>query len=88
MLWPQRVFARTVDGGVLLDCEILDILHRNLNGDFSQLRRLLEARNLLEIAHLQAAYWHHQVAALIGQGEEVANVSVTTTIDRGVYPER
>jgi hypothetical protein len=90
MLWPQRVFARAVDSGVLLNREILDILQRNLNGGFSLMRRLVEAGSLAEIARLQAAHWSHQIAALIGQSEELANLSVRTAIEviRGVYPER
>ena len=90
MLWPQRVFARAVDSVVLLNREILDILQRNLNGGFSLMRRLVEARSLAEIAHLQAAHWSHQITALIGQSEELANLSMKTAIEvvRGVYPER
>lgn len=54
------------------------------------MRRLVEARSLAEIARLQAAHWSHQIEALVGQSEELANLAMKTAIEvvRGVYPER
>jgi hypothetical protein len=89
MFWPQRIFARAIDCGALLNREMLDILQRNLNGGFSLVRRLAEARSLGEIAYLQATYWSNQVAALTAQGEELATLSIKTAMEvvRGAYPE-
>jgi hypothetical protein len=89
MSWPRRVFDGAVDCRVLLNCETIDILQRNLNAGFGLLKRLAGAKNFGEVAELQAAYWGNQVAALIGQGEELAALSVKTTMEvvRSSYPQ-
>jgi hypothetical protein len=89
MSWPRRVFDSAVDCGVLLNRETINILQRNLNASFGLLRRLAGAKNLGEVAELQAAYWGNQVAALIGQSEELAALSVKTAMEvvRSAYPQ-
>jgi len=45
------------------------------------LRRLAGARSFSEIVELQAAHLSNHVAALIGQTEELATLSIKTTMD-------
>jgi hypothetical protein len=81
MFRPWSVLEKAGDGGILANREILDIFQRNLNAGFSLLRRLAEARSLREVSELQAAYWSNQVAALIGQSEELLALSIKAATD-------
>lgn len=57
--------------------EMIDILQRHINASFSLLRKLAGATSLSEIAQLQAAHLSNQVAALLGQTDEVAALCMT-----------
>jgi Phasin protein len=78
---PRQAYDAAVDCRVLLNREIIDIFQRNLNASFSLLRRLTTARSLAEIVELQAAHFNHQVAALTGQTQELATLSIRATLD-------
>jgi hypothetical protein len=88
MLWPQQVCDAATDSRLLLHREMIEIVQRNLNASFSVLRRLAEAKSLGEFVELQAAHFSNQLAASIGQNEELATLSIKTALEfvRGAYP--
>ena len=88
MLWPRQVCDAANDSRLLLHREIIDLVQRNLNAGFSLLRRLAEAKSPGEIIELQAAHFSTQIAASIGQSEELATLSIQTALKfvRGAYP--
>ena len=81
IFFPQQAFDAAVDCGLILHREMIDISQRNLNASFSLLRKLAGARSLIEIVELQAAHVSNQVAALMAQTEEVARLSIKTTMN-------
>jgi hypothetical protein len=88
MFWPRQVFDAAADSSLLLNREMIDVVQRNLNASFSLLKRLAGARSFGEVIELQAIHLSNQVAALIGQGEELATLSVKTAMEfvRGAMP--
>ena len=76
---PLPAYDAVVDCGLLLNREMIDILQRNLNASFGLLRRLAGARCVSEIIALQAAHFNNQVAALIAQTQELADLSIKAT---------
>jgi len=87
MFWPGHVFDAAADCRLVLNCEVIDIAQRNLNASFGLLRRLAGARSFGEIVELQAAHLSNQGAALMGQSEELATLSIKAAIEfvRGAY---
>ena len=90
VLWPRQVFDAAVDSTALLNREIIDVMQRNLNANFSLLRKLVGARSFAEVIELQAAHLSNQVTAMMGQGEELATLSAkaATEFIRGAYLTR
>ena len=88
LLWPRRVCDAANDSRLVLHREMIDLVQRNLNASFSLLRRLAGARNLGEMVELQAAHFSNQLAAAVGQSEELAALSIKTALAfaRGAYP--
>ena len=88
MLWPRQVCDAAADSRLVLHREMIDLVQRNLNASFSLLRRLAGARSLGEMVELQAAHFSNQLAASIGQSEELATLSIKTALQfaRGAYP--
>ena len=88
MLWPRQVCDAAADSRLVLHREMIDLVQRNLNASFSLLRRLAGARSLGEMVELQAAHFSNQLAASIGQSEELAALSIKTALAfaRGAYP--
>jgi hypothetical protein len=88
VFWPRQVCGAAADSRLLLHREMIDLVQRNLNASFSLLRRLAEAKSFGEIVELQAAHFSIQVAASIGQSEELAKLSIKTALQfvRGAYP--
>jgi hypothetical protein len=86
MLWPRQICDAANDSRVLLHCEIIDLVQRNLNAGFSLLRRLVEAKSLGEIVELQAAHFSNQVVASIGQSEELATLQIQTALKLFALP--
>ena len=87
-LWPRQVCDAANNSRLLLHREIIDGVQRNLNAGFSFLRRLAEAKSLGEIIELQAAHFSNQIAASIGQSEELTTLSIQTALKfvRGAHP--
>ena len=79
-VFPQLIYDAAVDCTLLFNREVIDILQRNLNANFSFLRRLAGVRSLDEIVELQAAHFGNQTVALIGQAEELAALITQATI--------
>lgn len=88
LLWPRQVCDAANDSRLVLHCELIDLVQRNLNASFSLLRRLAGARSLGEMVELQAAHFSNQLAASIGQSEELAALTIKTALAfaRGAYP--
>lgn len=78
---PLPAYDAVVDCGLLLNREVIDILQRNLNANLGLLRRLAGARCISHIVALQAAHFNYQVAALIAQTKELADLSIKATSD-------
>ena len=79
--WPQQAFDAAVDCVLLLNREMIEILDRNLNRSFILLSRIARSRNWLEVVELQAAHLNNQLSAMIDQSEELATLSLKTTMD-------
>jgi hypothetical protein len=88
MLWPRQVCEAATESRLLLHREMIDLIQRNLNASFSLLRRLAGARSLGDMVELQAVHFSNQLAASIGQSEELATLSIKTALQfvRGAYP--
>ncbi len=88
MLWPRQIYDAANDSRLLLHREMIELAQRNLNASFSLLRRLAAARSLGEMAEVQAAHFSTQLAASIGQSEELATLSIKTVLNfiRNAYP--
>jgi hypothetical protein len=81
MRWPRHIFEAAAECRFLLNRELLDIAQRNLNAHFGLLRRLTGAKSFAEIVELQAAHLSNQAAALMGQSEELANLSIKAAVE-------
>ena len=55
--------------------KIIDIAQRNVNSGFDLAKSLAGAKNLSEMAELQAAYWQKLLGTLASQAEEVRALS-------------
>ena len=88
LLWPRQVCDAAADSRLVLHREMIDLIQRNLNASFSLLRRLAGARSVGEMVELQATHFSNQLAASIGQSEELATLSIKTALQfaRGAYP--
>ena len=88
MRWPRQVCDAANDSRLLLHREMIDLVQRNLNANFGLLSRLAGARSLGEMVELQAAHFSNQLAASIGQSEELASLSIKTALHfvRSAYP--
>jgi hypothetical protein len=80
MFWPRRVIEAATDSSLLLNREMLDVVQRNLNANFGLLKRLAGAKGFGEIVELQAIHFSNQIAALMGQSEELVSLSVKTAM--------
>jgi len=79
--WPQHAFDAAVDCVLLLNREMIEMLERNLDRSFILLSRIAKSRNWLEVVELQAAHLNNQLSAMIDQSEELATLSLKTTMD-------
>jgi len=66
-------------GAAAFNRKIIDIAQRNVNSSFDLAKSLAGAKNLAEIAELQAAYWRMQFDALTAQADEVRALSTKMT---------
>jgi hypothetical protein len=72
---PRDPLEASIDCGVLLNRELLDLCQRNVNASFGLLRRLTAASTPGEISSVQADHFSNQLSALIRQGDEFLTLS-------------
>ena len=71
----ERTFDAAGQGAVAFNRKIIDIAQRNVNSGFDLAKSLAGAKNLSEMAELQAAYWQKLLGTLTSQAEEVRALS-------------
>jgi phasin len=75
----ERTFDAAGQGAVAFNRKIIDIAQRNVNSGFDLAKSLAGAKNLSDIAEVQAAYWRKMFATLTSQAEEVRALSTMVT---------
>ena len=71
----ERTFDAAGQGAVAFNRKIIDLAHRNVNSGFDLAKSLAGAKNLSDIAEVQATYWRKMFATLTSQAEEVRALS-------------
>src|SRR6478736_6109381 len=77
----EKTFDAAGQGAVAFNRKIIDLAHRNVNSGFDLAKSLAGAKNLSDIAEVQAAYWRKMFATLTSQAEEVRALSTKVTAD-------
>jgi phasin len=77
----ERTFDAAGQGAAAFNRRIIDIAQRNVNSGFDLAKSLAGAKNLTEIAEVQAAYWRKMFSTLTSQAEEVRALSTKVTAD-------
>jgi phasin len=77
----ERTFDAAGQGAVAFNRKIIDLAHRNVNSGFDLAKSLAGAKNLSDIAEVQATYWRKMFATLTSQAEEVRALSTKVTAD-------
>ena len=77
----EKTFDAAGQGAAAFNRKIIDIAHRNVNSGFDLAKSLAGAKNLSDIAEVQAAYWRKMFATLTSQAEEVRALSTKVTAD-------
>ena len=75
----ERTFDAAGQGAVAFNRKIIDIAQRNVNSGFDLAKSLAGAKNLSDIAEVQAAYWRKMFGTLTSQAEEVRALSTKVT---------
>jgi phasin len=75
----ERSFDAAGQGAVAFNHKIVDIARRNVDASFDLAESLAGAKNLADIAELQAAFWRKQFGVLTAQAEEVRALSTKVT---------
>ena len=75
----EKTFEAAGQGATAFNRKIIDIAQRNVNSGFDLAKSLAGAKNLSEIAELQAGYWRKMFATLTSQAEEVRALSTKVT---------
>jgi phasin len=75
----ERSFDAAGQGAVAFNRQIVDIARRNVDASFDLAESLAGAKNLADMAELQAAFWRKQFGALTAQAEEVRALSMKVT---------
>jgi len=79
----ERTFDAAGQGAVAFNRKVIDIAQRNVNSGFDLAKSLAGAKNLTEIAELQASYWRKLFATLPSQAEELRTLSTKVVADAG-----
>jgi phasin len=77
----EKTFDAAGQGATAFNRKVIDIAQRNVNFGFDLAKSLAGAKNLTEIAEVQAAYWRKMFATLTSQAEEVRALSTKVTAD-------
>ena len=75
----ERTFDAAGQGAVAFNRKIIDIAQRNVNSGFDLAKSLAGAKNVSDIAEVQAAYWRKMFATLTSQAKEVRALSTMVT---------
>ena len=75
----EKTFDAAGQGAAAFNRKIIDIAQRNVNSGFDLAKSLAGAKNLSDIAEVQAAYWRKTFATLTSQAEEVRTLSTVVT---------
>ena len=75
----EKTFDAAGQGAAAFNRKIIDIAQRNVNSGFDLAKSLVGAKNLSDIAEVQAAYWRKTFATLTSQAEEVRTLSTMVT---------
>ena len=75
----ERTFDAAGQGAAAFNRKIIEIAQRNVNSGFDLAKSLAGAKNLSEIAEIQAAYWRKLFSTLTAQAEEVRALSTKVT---------
>ena len=75
----EKTFDAAGQGAAAFNRKIIDIAQRNVNSGFDLAKSLADAKNLSDIAEVQAAYWRKMFATLTSQAEEVRALSTMVT---------
>ena len=77
----EKTFDAAGQGAVAFNRKIIGLAQRNVNSGFDLAKSLAGAKNLFDIAEVQAAYWRKMFATLTSQAEEVRALSTKVTAD-------
>jgi len=75
----EKTFDAAGQGAAAFNRKIIGIAQRNVNSGFDLAKSLTGAKNLSDIAEVQAAYWRKTFATLTSQAEEVRALSIMVT---------
>ncbi|MBK5199510.1 MAG: phasin family protein [Methyloceanibacter sp.] len=75
----EKTFDAAGQGAAAFNRKIIDIAQRNINSGFDLAKSLAGAKNLADIAEVQAAYWRKMFATLTSQAAEVRALSTMVT---------
>jgi phasin len=75
----EKTFDAAGQGAAAFNRKIIDIAQRNVNSGFDLAKSLAGAKNLSDLAEVQAAYWRKMFATLTSQAEEVRALSTMVT---------
>ena len=76
----EKTFDAAGQGAAAFNRKIIDLAHRNVNFGFDLAKSLAGAKNLSDIAEVQAAYWRKMFATLTSQAAEVRALSTMVTV--------
>jgi hypothetical protein len=77
----EKSFEAAGQGAAAFNRKMVDIARRNVDVSFDLATSLAGAKNLADIAELQAAFWRKQFGVLAAQAEEVRVLSTKVTAD-------
>jgi phasin len=77
----ERTFDAAGQAAAAFNRKVIDIAQRNLDSSFDLATSLAGAKDLADMAALQAAYWREQIDALTEQAEEVRALSMKVMAD-------
>jgi phasin len=75
----ETTFDAAGQGATAFNRKMIDTAQRNVNSGFDLAKSLAGAKNLSEVAELQAGYWRKMFATLTSQAEEVRALSTKVT---------
>ena len=75
----ERTFDAAGQGATAFNRKFVDLARRNVDASFDLATSLAGAKDLADMAQLQAAFWRKQFDVLTAQAEEVRTLSIKVT---------